>query len=107
MGANFANSSKFIYSFILFLYIGLSNSFIVSFENVTQHRISKRMINDITCGQNENSVSLISGGDTFPRGEWPYTLALFYVGDKGAEFMCGGTIISKTTMLTGKSFISS
>lgn len=30
-----------------------------------------------------------------------YTMEIFYVRDKCAEFMCGGTIISRTTMLTG------
>lgn len=99
--ANLVFSSQFIICLGFCLIVGSTKSSFSSFGNVSEHIISKRYANDQTCGQRENSLSLVVGGESFTRGEWPYTVAIFYVESRGPQFICGGTIISRTALLTG------
>ncbi|XP_055375409.1 transmembrane protease serine 11D-like [Condylostylus longicornis] len=50
------------------------------------------------CGTINLSRPLIVGGQTFQSGSWPWLTALFRKSTK--SFICGGSLISKTTILT-------
>lgn len=44
---------------------------------------------------------LIVGGTVVPKGDYPWTVALYHGDNK--DFICGGTLISSRLILTGKS----
>lgn len=52
------------------------------------------------CGLVDLLDPRISGGAETQRGEWPFIAALYYV--EALEFFCGGTVITKSHILTGK-----
>lgn len=53
-----------------------------------------------SCGKNSLQKSgLIYGGKSFARGKWPWMVAM---SSKGRGFICSGTLISKTKVVTGK-----
>lgn len=52
------------------------------------------------CGSVDVLDPRISGGSETQRGEWPFIAALYYVEE--LKFFCGGTLITKQHVLTGK-----
>ena len=52
------------------------------------------------CGVPAKGDGLIHHGNNFPRGKWPWTVALMQQTNNGSVFICAGTLISKTKVLT-------
>lgn len=53
------------------------------------------------CGAAKGSTSLAIHAKTFPRGSFPWLVALFYTEFTPRMLFCGSTIISSTFVLTG------
>lgn len=54
-----------------------------------------------TCGVSKTPLPLIVGGQNFTRGAFPWIVALLHTGWTPPKFFCGGTLISKTFVITG------
>jgi Trypsin len=91
-----------VFIFIHFFQQIYLKSFVESHNSSATHEIVKRWTNEQECGTTLASVSLIIGGETFPRGEWPFAVAVFEIDENVTKFICGGTIISRNHILTGK-----
>lgn len=61
---------------------------------------SKRNIE--TCGVPKVRVGMIIHGQSFERGAFPWIVALLHTGFNPYKFFCGGTLISKTFVISGK-----
>lgn len=57
-----------------------------------------------TCGVAKGKISLIVQGQYFPRGTFPWIVALMYTETRPPSFFCAGTLISKTFVITGNLF---
>ncbi|XP_013167707.1 PREDICTED: proclotting enzyme-like isoform X1 [Papilio xuthus] len=55
---------------------------------------------NIQCGQGKIGVPLIWHGQTYPRGEWPWLVALYQTVARTLTFVCSGTLISDRHVLT-------
>jgi secreted trypsin-like serine protease len=58
--------------------------------------------NSNSCGIPSQSTSLVIGGDEFPRGSWPWMVALMNRNITPPELFCGGILVSENKVLTGK-----
>lgn len=54
-----------------------------------------------TCGVLNNDSGLIVRGKTFPRGTYPWIVALMHTGYSPPKYFCGGTLISATFVVSG------
>lgn len=54
----------------------------------------------VKCGTVNLVKSLVVGGDKADRLEWPFLVAVYK--KSPYEFICGGTLLSHTHVLTGK-----
>lgn len=55
-----------------------------------------------TCGVAIGTTALISKGQNFTRGDFPWIVALMDATIKPVEYFCGGTLISSTFVISGK-----
>ncbi|XP_013142152.1 PREDICTED: transmembrane protease serine 11F-like isoform X1 [Papilio polytes] len=55
---------------------------------------------NIQCGQGKIGVPLIWHGQTYPRGEWPWLVAIYQTVARTLTFVCSGTLISDRHVLT-------
>ena len=55
-----------------------------------------------TCGKAQRTSGFIVRGKKFTRGDFPWAVALFFIGKNSPMFFGGGTLISKRHVLTGK-----
>lgn len=55
-----------------------------------------------TCGKSKIKTGLIVRGRNFSRGTFPWIVALSYKGFGPPKFFCGGTLISKTFVISGE-----
>lgn len=55
-----------------------------------------------TCGISINETGSIDQGQNFARGSFPWIVALMHAGYTTPKLFCGGTLISKTFVITGK-----
>lgn len=55
------------------------------------------------CGVSQQEQGLIVLGQDFVHGSYPWIVALLYTGTTPYTFFCGGTVISKTFVISGKS----
>ena len=56
-----------------------------------------------TCGRKKIAhTALIVHGQSTKAGHWPWHVALFRIDRISLQYMCGGTLLSKTLVLTGK-----
>lgn len=60
-----------------------------------------------TCGKPNYDSGLIVKGRNFPRGTYPWTVALMHTGFSPPRFFCGGSLISATFVISGKFFNTS
>lgn len=58
-------------------------------------------VNGIDCGRVYKTESLIRGGNTTLRDQWPFIVALYDIRSTPA-YICGGTLLSDRHILTGK-----
>ena len=58
------------------------------------------------CGITSESTGLILGGNIFPRGSWPWMVALMKKTSSPPIFFCGGVLVSSIKILTGELNIS-
>lgn len=58
-----------------------------------------------TCGVPNNDSGLIIRGKTFPRGTYPWIVALMHTGFSPPKYFCGGTLISATFVISGSLFL--
>ena len=61
-------------------------------------------INSQNCGERKiNIASRIVNGYPSEPGDWPWHAAIYHkaIGNHDISYKCGGTIISKTAILTG------
>lgn len=54
------------------------------------------------CGVPSQSTSLVVGGDDFPRGSWPWMVAIMQRNVTPPTLLCGGVLISESKVLTGE-----
>lgn len=59
-----------------------------------------------TCGVSKSESGLIVRGKNFPRGTFPWIVALLHTRTKPPQFFCGGTLISKIFVVSGEYFDS-
>ncbi|XP_077298835.1 serine protease gd-like [Arctopsyche grandis] len=53
------------------------------------------------CGVSAKTFNpLIAGGTSFSQGEWPWIVALFHKNTKGVTFVCSGTLLSTSHVIT-------
>lgn len=57
-----------------------------------------------TCGISSIKSGLIVHGEYFARGTFPWIVALMHTGWNPPKFICGGTLISKTYVISGNMF---
>lgn len=57
-----------------------------------------------TCGVQKIRSGLIVRGQDFSRGAFPWIVALMHTGTRPPKFFCGGTLISKTFVISGRVF---
>lgn len=55
-----------------------------------------------TCGVSKSRMGLIVHGQPFPRGAFPWIVALMFTETRPPTFFCAGTLISKTFVISGK-----
>lgn len=60
---------------------------------------SLRSVDD--CGVPKIKTGLIVQGQSFPRGSYPWIVALMHQGFKPPRFFCGGTLISNVFVISG------
>lgn len=53
------------------------------------------------CGTVKRMTALMKFGQSFQRGSFPWLVALFHLENNKSEFICGGTIISSSYVLSG------
>lgn len=55
------------------------------------------------CGKHSaTGLGLVTGGSNFPRGAWPWMVALYKINRRSEKYFCGGTFILERKVLTGK-----
>lgn len=54
------------------------------------------------CGVPKAAIGLIVRGKSFPRGSFPWIVALMYTRLNPPRFFCAGTLISKTFVVSCK-----
>lgn len=57
-----------------------------------------------SCGVPTSSMGLIVRGQSFPRGSFPWIVALLHTDFSPPRFFCGGTLISKSFVISGMYF---
>lgn len=57
---------------------------------------------NVTCGISKGPSGFVVRGQKFSRGDFPWTVALLFVGNDPPKFFCGGTLISATFVVTGR-----
>lgn len=62
--------------------------------------------NTDACGVPKSSMGLIVRGGSFPRGSFPWIVALMYNKSTPPQFFCSGTLISPAFVVTGKECVS-
>lgn len=62
-------------------------------------RVQSYIHND-GCGRKSGGVGLVFGGDQVRKGDWPWLVAFVYW--PGEQFFCGGNLISRKHVLSGK-----
>lgn len=53
------------------------------------------------CGVAQSKTDLAVHGQDLTRGTFPWIVALMHIDNKTLNFFCGGTIISRTFVITG------
>lgn len=61
-------------------------------------QVSSDAVDAIKCGSQNYSTSFAYGAENADPGQFPWKVAIFY----GGTYRCGGTIIGKEHVLTGK-----
>lgn len=57
------------------------------------------------CGVPKIKTGLIVRGQSFPRGTFPWIVALLHTGFNPPKFFCAGTLISRTFVVSGNWFV--
>lgn len=55
-----------------------------------------------TCGLPKANLGLIVHGQSFPRGSFPWIVALISKETDPPSYFCGGTVISRAFVISGK-----
>lgn len=56
---------------------------------------------DIGCGRIAKTFTALAfGGSKIRRGDWPFVTAIHYYKENSFSFRCGGTVISRTAVIT-------
>lgn len=61
--------------------------------------------NDVICGNSVEYRGLIVYGESFPRGTFPWMVALLTNKKDPLAFFCGGTLVSLKHVVTGEKFV--
>ena len=92
--------NKVMFLKCLVILVSLSVAFeTVNGNNATLKRVRR---NNGACGIPSQSTSLIIRGNDFPRGTWPWMVALMQKATSPPRLFCGGVLVSSTKILTGK-----
>lgn len=71
----------------------------------SSHSTKNRTRREIeSCGVPKVATGLIVRGQNFPRGSFPWMVALIYTGSSPPKIFCAGTLISKTFVISGECF---
>jgi len=55
-----------------------------------------------SCGEVKMAVPLVTSGQSTYRGQWPWHVALYLIEGINLSYHCGGSLISKNKVITGK-----
>ncbi|KPJ13435.1 Serine protease gd [Papilio machaon] len=69
-------------------------------SRVSDNNAGAEDFSNIQCGQGKIGVPLIWHGQTYPRGEWPWLVAIYQTVARTLTFVCSGTLISDRHVLT-------
>lgn len=67
--------------------------------------VNRTLGNVKSCGASISKSGLIVHGENFPRGAFPWIVALMHTGFNPPTFICSGTLISKKIVISGNSFV--
>lgn len=85
---------------LMILFVSLTSA-----DNIAGKSVTHTTRND-NCGVPHRLRGNISGGRGFPRGSFPWMVALLYDDSVNEpKYFCGGSLISLKHILTGKVFI--
>lgn len=57
----------------------------------------------MSCGEVKMAVPLVTAGQATLRGQWPWHVALYMIEGINLSYHCGGSLVSKNKIITGKS----
>lgn len=78
----------------------VSSEYVASSVLSNETTINRQIRQSSSCGvPYREGTGLIIGGQNIERGSWPWMVAL--LGKSSGKFFCGGTLISKTKVVTG------
>lgn len=72
--------------------------FVLVAESAALNKRTQKSVD--TCGVSEGELGLIVRGQSFPRGTFPWIVALMHTGTRPPKYFCGGTLISKNFVIS-------
>lgn len=71
-------------------------------EEVSLSKINGPIRHIENCGVSGSKSGLIVHGEDFPRGTYPWIVALMHTGFESPKYFCAGSLISKNFVISGK-----